>query len=160
MQMKERNFAPLITNNTWPELGNVIKIVRDLPARYHLSYNRPVNADPLHPFSSSENPSFDSIAPLNNFQLIWDRSSPRHVWINHGYPDVYQPLRDALTASGYTILTDNPHPFKIIKTQEGGRLLAKVQYNPMFCEWYYTVDGEPYAYSKDKEYVLNEFNNL
>lgn len=48
---------------------------------------------------------------------------------------------------------------KVISTVDG-KIDVKVKYNSFFNEYQLDVDGVIMASSKDKDYIINEFNNI
>jgi hypothetical protein len=97
------------TNITWPHISKAVKALQPLSAGYKLNYSRAMELNDPSPWLSGLYPSFGSNYPLNSFQIIWDRANPTHIWINHGYPDVYNEARQALINAGFTIVTTKPN---------------------------------------------------
>jgi hypothetical protein len=98
-----------VTNITWPLLGRAVTALRELPYNYRLNYSRSSELADPDPWLSGKYPGFSSDYPLNSFQLIWDEQEPTRVFLNHGYPDVYNDARKALTNAGFLLVEQNPH---------------------------------------------------
>lgn len=96
---------PTFTDVQWQAIVRAITAMDK--AGYELSYW----GNPDKGFTSGKYPSFKhkSGAPLNNMQLIWSHEDQNTVWLNHGYPDVYDKIRIELTNAGFYITLNKPN---------------------------------------------------
>jgi hypothetical protein len=97
-----------IINRQWSHFDEVYSLFTC--KGYNLDYSRPSGSQDPTPWESCINPSFTHWQFCgNSFQLIWNRKQPREIFLNHGWPDVYNHIREALTAAGFTLIDINPN---------------------------------------------------
>jgi DNA modification methylase len=100
------------TNIEWPMLKTAVSAAAEL--NYKLSYW----GNDETGYSSGKNPSFnDEKFILKHFQIIWNRDNPKEIFINHGFPDVFDKVKEMFSAVGFIIVNHNPN----------GPLSARVQ---------------------------------